>query len=149
MTISIGSDHAGFAYKEALKAMLVAEGHEVIDVGTHSEERADYPDYGVAAARLVANGTARYGVLVCGSGIGISIAANKVHGIRAANCVTVEMAQLARQHNDANMVAIGQRLVSEVDAKAIVKAFLTTDFEGGRHAQRVEKIHALGEGAPS
>ena len=147
MTISIGSDHAGFTYKEALKSMLVAEGHEVIDVGTLSEDRADYPDYGVAAAKLVADGTARYGVLVCGSGIGISIAANKVQGIRAANCVTVEMAQLARQHNDANIVAVGQRLVSEADALSIVKTFITTDFEGGRHAQRVEKIHTLGEGA--
>ena len=149
MNISIGSDHAGFAYKESLKAMLVAEGHEVVDVGTHSEERADYPDYGVAAARLVADGTVRFGVLVCGSGIGISIAANKVNGIRAANCTTVEMAMLARQHNDANMVAVGQRLVTEAEAIAIVKAFLSTDFEGGRHADRVAKIHALGEGPPT
>ena len=149
MNISIGSDHAGIAYKESLKSMLVAEGHEVVDVGTHSEERADYPDYGVAAARLVADGTVRFGVLVCGSGIGISIAANKVNGIRAANCTTVEMAMLARQHNDANMVAVGQRLVTETEAIAIVKAFLSTDFEGGRHADRVAKIHALGEGPTS
>lgn len=145
MTISIGSDHAGFAYKEALKAMLQADGHDVIDVGTHTEDRADYPDYGVAAARLVADGTARFGVIVCGSGIGISIAANKVRGIRAANCVTVEMAALARQHNDANMVAVGQRLVSVDLAKDIVRTFLATDFEGGRHTQRVEKIHSLGD----
>lgn len=149
MTISIGSDHAGFAYKEAIKAMLMAEGHEVVDVGTTSEERADYPDYGIAAAALVANGSARYGVLVCGSGIGISIAANKVSGIRAANCTSVEMAALARQHNDANMVAVGQRLVSQEQALDIVRTFLTTEFEGGRHAQRVEKIHLLGEGASS
>ena len=147
MKISIGSDHAGFAYKQALKAMLVAEGHDVVDVGTTSEERADYPDYGVAAAKLVADGSVQYGVLVCGSGIGISIAANKVHGIRAANCVTTEMAALARQHNNANMVAIGQRLVSEADAMSIVRTFLATDFEGGRHADRVAKIHALVEGA--
>ena len=145
MTISIGSDHAGFVYKEAIKAMLMAEGHDVVDVGTRSEERADYPDYGIAAATLVANGTARYGVLVCGSGIGISIAANKVSGIRAANCTSVEMASLARQHNDANMVAVGQRLVTLEQALDIVRTFLTTDFEGGRHAQRVEKIHLLGE----
>ena len=149
MTISIGSDHAGFAYKELIKAMLMAEGHEVVDVGTTSEERADYPDYGIAAAALVANGSARYGVLVCGSGIGISIAANKVSGIRAANCTSVEMAALARQHNDANMVAVGQRLVSQEQALDIVRTFLTTEFEGGRHAQRVEKIHLLGEGASS
>ena len=145
MTISIGSDHAGFVYKEAIKAMLMAEGHDVVDVGTRSEERADYPDYGIAAATLVANGTARYGVLVCGSGIGISIAANKVSGIRAANCTSVEMASLARQHNDANMVAVGQRLVTLEQALDIVRTFLTTEFEGGRHAQRVEKIHLLGE----
>lgn len=145
MTISIGSDHAGFAYKEAIKAMLMAEGHEVVDVGTTSEERADYPDYGIAAAALVANGSARYGVLVCGSGIGISIAANKVSGIRAANCTSIEMAALARQHNDANMVAVGQRLVSQEQALEIVRTFLSTEFEGGRHAQRVEKIHLLGE----
>lgn len=149
MTISIGSDHAGFVYKEAIKVMLMAEGHDVVDVGTTSEERADYPDYGIAAATLVANGTARYGVLVCGSGIGISIAANKVSGIRAANCTSVEMASLARRHNDANMVAVGQRLVTLEQALDIVRTFLTTEFEGGRHAQRVEKIHLLGEGASS
>lgn len=149
MTISLGSDHAGFAYKEAIKAMLSADGHTVIDVGTTSEDSVDYPDYGHAAAELVRTGQAQIGVLVCGSGIGISIAANKVHGIRAANCTSTTMAQLARQHNDANMVAVGQRLVSQEQALDIVRTFLTTEFEGGRHAQRVEKIHLLGEGASS
>lgn len=147
MTISIGSDHAGFAYKEALKQMLVDAGHVVLDVGTYSEERADYPDYGTAAAHLVRDGYADRGVLVCGSGIGISIAANKVRGIRAANCTSVEMAALSRQHNDANMVAVGQRLVSLDLAKEIVSTFLTTDFEGGRHADRVAKLDALGDAA--
>lgn len=144
MTIVVGSDHAGFEHKEALKAMLVQNGYTVVDVGTDSPDRVDYPDFGVKAAELVANGSADYGVLVCGSGIGISIAANKVKGIRAANVTSVEMAQLARQHNDANMVAVGERLTSLDDAKAIVKAFLTTDFEGGRHTGRVAKLDALG-----
>jgi ribose 5-phosphate isomerase B len=113
----------------------------VIDVGTSSEDSVDYPDYGTAAAELVRDGKAEYGVLVCGSGIGISIAANKVQGIRAANCTSVEMAQLARQHNDANVVAVGQRLVSLEQAKEIVTAFLATPFEGGRHQRRVDKLN--------
>ncbi|MFN4908839.1 MAG: ribose 5-phosphate isomerase B [Bacteroidota bacterium] len=145
MTISLGSDHAGFAYKEAIKAMLSADGHTVIDVGTTSEDSVDYPDYGHAAAELVRTGQAQIGVLVCGSGIGISIAANKVHGIRAANCTSTTMAQLARQHNDANMVAVGQRLVSEEEALSIVRAFLETPFEGGRHQRRVDKIEQSGD----
>ena len=145
MTISIGSDHAGYAYKEELKWMLAALGHDVIDVGTESEASVDYPDYGTAAATLVRDGKAQYGVLICGSGIGISIAANKVQGIRAANCTSVEMAQLARQHNDANVVAVGQRLVSLELAKDIVTAFLSTPFEGGRHQRRVDKLNGAGE----
>ena len=144
MTIVVGSDHAGFEHKEALKAMLVDEGYTVVDVGAHSSDRVDYPDFGVDAARLVANGSADYGVLVCGSGIGISIAANKIKGIRAANVTSVEMAQLSRQHNNANMVAVGERLTSLDEAKEIVKAFLSTEFEGGRHTGRVAKLDALG-----
>lgn len=144
MTISIGSDHAGFAYKQAIKMMLEEAGHTVMDVGPSSDERVDYPDYGVAAARLVADGVAQAGVIVCGSGIGISIAANKVHGIRAANVTSVEMAKLARQHNDANMIALGERLTTLDEAKAMVMAFLDTTFEGGRHTQRVDKLNALG-----
>lgn len=144
MTIVVGSDHAGFAHKEAIKQMLVDEGYAVIDVGTDSAERVDYPDYGVAAAHLVADGTADYGVLVCGSGIGISIAANKVKGIRAANVTSVEMAQLARQHNNANMVAVGERLTPVNTALEIVRVFLSTEFEGGRHSARVDKLNALG-----
>jgi ribose 5-phosphate isomerase B len=145
MTISIGSDHAGFEYKQALAQMLRELNHNVIDVGTGSLERVDYPDYGVAAARLVSQGKAELGVLICGSGIGISIAANKVSGIRAANCVTVEMARLAREHNNANMVAIGQRIVTLELAKEIVMEFIGTEFEGGRHTDRVSKIHTLGD----
>lgn len=145
MNVSIGSDHAGFAFKEALREMLEADGHVVIDVGTRSEDSANYPEFGVAAARLVASGDAQYGVIICGSGIGISIAANKVAGIRAANCTTVAMAELARQHNDANMVALGSRIVPLDLAKEIVRVFLATSFEGGRHAVRVGQIHTLGD----
>ncbi len=145
MTIAIGSDHAGYTHKEALKQMLVNTGYVVLDVGTYSSESVDYPDYGTAAAHLVRDGYADYGVLVCGSGIGISIAANKVRGIRAANCTTVEMAQLARMHNNANMVAVGQRIVSLELAENIVTTFLATPFEGGRHTQRVAKIDSLGD----
>lgn len=144
MIISIGSDHAGFLHKEALKQMLEESGHTVIDVGPETNDRVDYPDYGVAAARLVANGQAERGVVVCGSGIGISIAANKVHGIRCANVTSVEMAQLARAHNDANLIALGERLTPIDVAKHIVQAFLDTPFEGGRHTQRVDKLNQLG-----
>jgi ribose 5-phosphate isomerase B len=121
--------------------MLESLGHTVIDVGTSSEDSVDYPDYGTAAAALVRDGKADYGVLICGSGIGISIAANKLQGIRAANCTSVEMAQLARLHNDANVVAVGQRLVSLELAKEIVAMFLATPFEGGRHQRRVDKLN--------
>ena len=146
MIVSIGSDHAGFVYKDGIKRIVEADGHTVLDVGTNGAETSvDYPDYGVAAARLVQSGKAELGVLVCGSGIGIEIAANKVDGIRAANCVTVEMAHMARSHNNANMVAIGQRLISLELALEIVREFLRTPFEGGRHEKRVEKIHTLGD----
>ena len=124
--------------------MLVDEGYTVLDVGTDSTDRVDYPDFGVAAAALVADGSADYGVLVCGSGVGISIAANKLKGIRAANVTSVELAQLSRAHNNANMVAIGERVTSLDDAKAIVRAFLSTEFEGGRHTGRVAKLDSLG-----
>jgi ribose 5-phosphate isomerase B len=145
MIISIGSDHAGYRHKEAIKAMLVGDGHDVRDVGTFGTESVDYPDYGVAAARMVADGTAQFGVVVCGSGVGISIAANKVNGVRCSNCTSVEMARLSRQHNNCNMVAVGERLVELPVALDIVRTFLSTDFEGGRHEGRVAKIHTLGD----
>ncbi|KAB2894841.1 MAG: ribose 5-phosphate isomerase B [Chlorobi bacterium] len=144
MSISVGSDHAGFAYKEAIKKFLTEKGYTVLDAGTDSEASVDYPDYGRAAAELVANGTANAGIIVCGSGIGISIAANKVHGIRAANVTSVEMAKLARAHNNANMLAVGSRLSSLDDVLLMVAAFLETSFEGGRHAGRVAKLDAMG-----
>ena len=144
ISISVGSDLAGFAYKEAIKKFLTEKGYTVLDAGTDSEASVDYPDYGRAAAELVANGTANAGIIVCGSGIGISIAANKVHGIRAANVTSVEMAKLARAHNNANMLAVGSRLSSLDDVLLMVAAFLETSFEGGRHAGRVAKLDAMG-----
>lgn len=140
MTISIGSDHAGFAHKEFLKNALVQEGHVVIDVGTNSDASVDYPDFAVAAAHLVVDHICERGVLICGTGIGISIAANKVRGIRAANCTSIEMAELARKHNDANMVAVGSRITPMDLSLEIVRVFLRTEFEAGRHAVRVSKI---------
>ena len=126
MKIAIGSDHAGFELKEKLRAMLEKQGHEVTDEGTRSTESVDYPDYAKRVADDVAGGKATYGVLVCGSGIGMAITANKVPGIRAANVTTEVEAQLMREHNNANVVAVGARLVDETQAEAIVKKFLTT-----------------------
>jgi ribose 5-phosphate isomerase B len=143
MNLALGSDHAGFRYKQELATYLQSLGHNVRDFGTHSLDSVDYPDFAAAVARSVASNEAEFGVLVCGSGIGVSITANKVNGVRAANCLTEEMARLARQHNNANVVTVGERLVSLDAAKAIVSAFLETAFEGGRHAGRVQKIHDL------
>jgi ribose 5-phosphate isomerase B len=143
MTIALGSDHAGFTYKQALSEILRQQSHAVIDVGTYSPDSVDYPDFAVQAARHVASGKADFGIVVCGSGVGVSISANKVAGVRAANCLTEDMARLARQHNNANVLALGERLVSLETAKAILEAFLSTPFEGGRHEQRVAKIHSL------
>lgn len=143
MIIAIGSDHAGFRYKQELADFLRTNRYTVEDFGTHSLDSVDYPDFAAAVGRAVASGNASFGVLVCGSGIGVSITANKVAGVRAANCLTEEMAGLARQHNNANVVTLGERLVTLDSAKAIVKTFLKTPFEGGRHEKRVEKIHTL------
>lgn len=143
MKLALGSDHAGFAYKIAINEMLRAEGYELHDFGTYNAERVDYPDYAVAVAKAVAAGEAEYGILICGSGIGVCMAAGKVDGVRAANCVTVEMAQLAREHNNANVLCTGERLVSLDLAKDIIHAFLATPFAEGRHTARVEKIHTL------
>lgn len=144
MKIVIASDHAGFALKETLKKELVALGHEPLDLGTSSSESVDYPDFGFKAAEGVASGAAALGVIICGSGIGISIAANRNPKIRAALCHNEESARLARQHNDANMLALGARLTPEKEAKAILRAFLETPFEGGRHAGRVAKLGKSG-----
>lgn len=136
----MGSDHAGFELKEAVKARLQSEGHEVEDVGTHSTESTDYPPFAAGAADLVAKGKAERGVLVCGSGNGVAIVANKVDGIRAVNAHDVAEAEMCRRHNDANVVTLsGQRLDPDM-ASRIVETFLTTEFDGGRHERRVNEI---------
>ena len=143
MNVSIASDHAGFEEKELLVTYLCELGHEVIDRGPANDDRVDYPDFAALVAADVVSGDAEYGVLVCGTGIGMAIAANKVHGIRAANVTSPEFAQLAREHNNANVVTVSGRFVSDEVNRAIVKAFLETEFGGGRHAGRVDKIMAL------
>jgi len=141
-TIAVASDHAGFDLKEILKRDLQQAGHDVLDLGTHSTASVDYPDFGFAMAKTIASGQAERGVLVCGSGIGISIAANKVPGVRAALCHDAFTAEKAREHNDANVISLGERLLSEELAIAIVDTWLTTPFEGGRHARRIAEIDA-------
>ncbi|MEE0845462.1 MAG: ribose 5-phosphate isomerase B [Eggerthellaceae bacterium] len=143
MNISIASDHAGFEQKEALRDYLTAQGHMVCDRGPASDDRVDYPDYAAPVARDVAEGVAEYGVLVCGTGIGMAVAANKIHGVRAVNCINVQFAQLAREHNDANVVTLSGRFVDLQENERILDAFLSTGFGGGRHAGRVAKIMAL------
>ena len=143
MKVSIASDHAGFEQKQRLATYLAAQGHEVIDRGPENDDRVDYPDFAALVAADVAAGEAERGVLVCGTGIGMAIAANKVDGIRAANVTTPEFAQLAREHNDANVVTVSGRFVAPETNEAILDAFLSTPFAGGRHEARVAKIMAL------
>ena len=141
--IAIGADHAGYEYKEKIKNLLQSLGMEYRDWGTDSIASTDYPDYAHKVAEIVALGKAEFGILVCGTGIGMSIVANKHKGVRAGNVESTEAAKYARLHNNANILAIGSRLISWEQAKEIVKVFLQTKFEGGRHQQRVEKIHSL------
>ena len=141
--IALGADHAGFEYKENIKGLLNSMGLEFQDFGTFSTDPVDYPDYGHLVAEAVAQGKAESGILICGTGVGMSIVANKHQGIRAANVESVEAAVLARKHNNANILAIGARIVPWERAVQIVKAFFTTEFEGGRHERRVLKIHSL------
>jgi ribose 5-phosphate isomerase B len=140
LRIAIGSDHAGFQFKALLIDLMRELGHEVEDFGTHSEESVDYPDYIRPVAEAVARGEYDRGVVLGGSGNGEAIVANKVKGIRCALCWDVTTARLARQHNDANVVSLGQRVVSLEAAKDLVAVFLNTEFEGGRHVRRIEKI---------
>jgi ribose 5-phosphate isomerase B len=137
MKIAIASDHAGFLYKQAITAHLQQAGHEVGDFGTHSEEPADYPLFIRPAAEAVAKGEFERGIVLGGSGNGEAIAANRVRGVRCALCWNVETARLARQHNDANMISIGQRMIDQATALTIVDTWLVTPFEGGRHARRI------------
>jgi ribose 5-phosphate isomerase B len=143
MKISLGADHAGYQLKEKLKQRLAGQGIEVTDRGTTSLDSVDYPDYARDVARDVTCKRADWGILVCGSGVGMAMAANKVPGIRAANVTSVMEAQLSREHNDANVLAIGARLLEEVVAFEIVDKWLHTGFAGGRHQRRVDKIGAL------
>ena len=143
MRIAIGSDHAGFELKQHVKATLTRAGHDVFDVGTDSPESVDYPDFAAQGAELVARGDAELGVLACGSGNGVAIVANKVSGIRAVNAHDVNEAEMARRHNDANVIALSGTRLSQGDAEDIVSAFLRTGFEGGRHARRVDRIAQL------
>ena len=140
MKIALGCDHGGYAMKEDIKKQLEGLGHEVKDCGTYSTESCDYPIFGEAAARAVASGECEYGIVVCTTGIGISIAANKVKGIRCALCSEPLSAEMTRRHNDANMLAMGGGLIGNNMADRIVDAFLNTPFEGGRHQRRVDKI---------
>ena len=138
MKIAMGCDHGGFAMKEELKAYLTGLGHEVKDCGCYSTDSCDYPVFGEAAARAVADGECEKGIVVCTTGIGISIAANKVKGIRCAHCPDVMSAEMTRRHNDANVIAIGAGMVGMNVAKRMVEIFLATEFEGGRHQRRVD-----------
>ena len=143
MKISIGSDHGAFTMKEHLKQYLTEQGHQVVDCGTYSTDSCDYADFAKAAAQLVASGDCDRGIVMCTTGIGISIAANKVRGIRCALCSEPYSAEMTRRHNDANMLAMGGALIGPNMADRIVDVFLGTEFEGGRHARRVGKIMAI------
>ena len=141
----IVSDHGGFALKQDIMKHLTERGIEYHDYGTYSDESCDYPEYGEATARAVASGECDRGIVICGTGIGISLAANKVHGIRCALCGDCYSAEMTRRHNDANMLALGARVLGEGLALKIVDTFLDTPFEGGRHARRIEKLMAIEE----
>ena len=141
--IAIGADHAGFELKEKIKPLLSEIGYEVIDFGTNSTDSVDYPLIAKSLATSVANKNPQRGILICGTGIGMSIAANKIKGIIAAHCCDVETAKLARQHNNSNILTIGGRITDSEQAEKIVKAWLDTDFEGGRHQRRVQEIREL------
>lgn len=138
--LGLGSDHGGFELKEHLKAHLLEKGYEVVDFGTHSEESVDYPEIGKKVANEVVSGEVELGILVCGTGIGIGISANKVKGIRCAICSDVYSAKMSRAHNNANMISLGGRVVGRDLAFEIIDAWLATEFEGGRHERRVNKI---------
>ena len=150
MRIAVGSDHAGYGLKENLSSHLREAGHEVVDLGAYSTDRVDYPDYGAAVGRAVASGDADGGLCVCGSGIGIAMAANKVVGVRAATVHDATSARLSREHNDANVICMGERLIGAQVAHDALDAWLGATFDGGRHVDRVRKLDALGgESAPA
>ncbi len=139
-SFALGTDHAGFLYKEAIKSFLLAKGHEVKDFGTFSEESVDYPAFVKPAARAVSEGICKLGIVLGGSGNGEAMAANKIPGVRCALCWNEESARKAKEHNDANMLSLGQRMISEETAINIVKEWLAADFEGGRHVGRINML---------
>lgn len=143
MRIALGSDHAGFEAKRALLSSLESLGHQVRDLGSQGTDSVDYPDYAESVAREVAEGEAEAGILICGTGIGMSIGANKVAGVRAAKCNDPEEARLSREHNNANVLCLGGRMLDASVLAETAQAFLTTEFAGGRHARRVAKLDAL------
>ena len=143
MKIAMGCDHGGYALKEDIKNLLTGKGYEVVDCGTYSTDSCDYPVFGEAAARKVAFGECEYGIVICTTGIGISIAANKVRGIRCAHCTDTLSAEMTRRHNNANMLAIGAGITGKSLAERMVEVFLSTEFEGGRHARRVALLDAI------
>ncbi|SRR6266545_6458538 len=140
MKIAVASDHAGFRYKELIKAALAAEGHEVRDFGTHSVEAVDYPEFIRPAALAVANGECERGVVLGGSGNGEAMVANRVSGVRCSLCWNVESARVARAHNDANVLSLGERMLTEAEALAILRVWMATPFDGGRHLRRIQEI---------
>ncbi len=140
MKIYLGSDHGGFELKEAIEDYLKEEGYNVEDLGTHNEDSVDYPDFGIKVGEAVVEDEDSIGIVFCGTGIGVSIAANKVKGIRCALCADVFSAEMAKKHNKANVIALGGRVTGKGLGKRIVKAFLDEEFEGGRHTRRVDKI---------
>lgn len=141
--VVLASDHAGLALKRHLSEFLKREGCQVVDVGTHAPDSCDYPDFAAEGARRLAAGEFERGIFVCGSGVGIAMAANKISGIRAASCAFEFLAELTRRDNDANVLCLGERVVAPALAEAITKRFLETEFAGGRHARRLEKIGQL------
>ena len=143
MKIALGNDHAAVEMKETVKAYLEEKGYEVLNLGTDTHDSVDYPDYGAAVGRAVVNGDAYFGIAICGSGVGISIAANKVKGVRAVCCSEPYSARMSRQHNNANVLCFGARVVGPEMAKMIIDEFLSAEFLGGRHQARVDKIIAL------
>ena len=146
MKIAIGNDHVAVEMKNHIKEYLEARGHQVVDFGTHSTDRCDYPIYGKKVADSVASGECERGILICGTGIGISLAANKVKGIRAAVCSESYSARLTRMHNDANIIAFGARVIGIATAEMIVDEFINTEYEGGRHQNRIDMISAIEQG---
>lgn len=140
MKIAIGSDHGGFEIKNVIKKYLLSNKYDIIDIGVDNEQSVDYPDYGFKVGELVSEKKADRGIVVCGSGIGITIAANKISGIRAALCHNEEYARLSRSHNDANVLGLGGRFLNEEESLKIVETWLNTEFEGGRHQRRVDKL---------